>query len=299
MGRASAPKLRASLVVIALSCPACASTVPLPPKAIALNLAGARAIEEGDLAVAAASLSVALEYSPRFVEAWVNLGYVELGRGNLEQAHRDFLRARELNQDIPVPHHALGLLAEREGRGDRAEGHYRAALRVDPGFAPARANLARVLFGRGWYESAREEFERLIQVAPDMVEGWAGEAETLRELGRGAQADDVIARAREKLGDLPSLALLAARQQLERGEWKDAEATLAPLLGGVDRARAGAAWAWIAVARAGAGDRVGAQAAAHQAQAIDRNDQVAGYVLSLSAETGSLLQQGPRSPRRR
>ena len=79
----------------------CAATVPLPPQALALNAAGARAIAEGQLGVAEARLSVALEYSPRFVEAWVNLGYVELGRGNFEQARGDFLRARDLNQDIP------------------------------------------------------------------------------------------------------------------------------------------------------------------------------------------------------
>ncbi len=263
----------------AASCAACATTVPLPPQALALNAAGARAIAEGQLGVAEARLSVALEYSPRFVEAWVNLGYVELGRGNFEQARGDFLRARELNQDIPTPHHALGLLADELGRGAEAERHYRAALKVDPGFAPSRANLARRLFARGQYEDAREQFERLMEVAPESIEGWIGEAETLRQLGRATQSESVVARAGERFGDAPALRLLRAREQIERSEWLEAEALLAPLAGSVDTTLVCAAWAWIAVARIGRRDLDGAREAARAALSIDRDDAVARYAL--------------------
>jgi len=271
----------------------CASTVPLPPKAIALNAEGARALAQGDLTTAEARLSVALEYSPRFVEAWVNLGYVELRRGNFEQARRDFVKARELNPDIPAPHHALGVLADARGRGAEAEACYRAALAVDPGFAPARANLGRRLFARGQYENAREQFERLIAVAPDAIEGWAGEAESLVQLGRAAQAEQVVARARERFGDRPLLMLLVARERLAVGDFDEAEAVLAPIVGGPDRARAGVAWAWIAVARAGRGDAAGARQAARAALAIDRDDAVARYALGLSGGTGT---PSPRAP---
>jgi tetratricopeptide (TPR) repeat protein len=263
------------LIVIA----GCAGTVSLPQRALELNAAGAQAIAQGRLAEAAASLAVALEYSPRFVEAWVNIGYVELGRGNFEQARRDFSKARDLNQDIPAPHHALGLLADRQGRGDDAEKFYRAALKVDPGFAPSRANLARRLYARGAFEEAREQFERLEAVAPDAIEGWVGEAETLFRLNRGTQAESVVERTRDRFGDVPELRLLVARGRIERSEWTEAEAILAPLAGSSDRVRGGAAWAWIAIARAGRGDAEGARDAALAALAIDPDDAVARYVL--------------------
>jgi tetratricopeptide (TPR) repeat protein len=280
--RAGAVACLVCLVWLPVACSiGCATTVPLPLEAIALNAAGARAIAEGQLGVAEARLSVALEYSPRFVEAWVNLGYVEFGRGNFEQARRDFLRARDLNQDIATPHHALGLLADQQGRGAEAEEHYRAALKVDPGFAPSRANLARRLFARGQYENAREQFERLMAVAPEAIEGWIGEAETLRQLGRPAQAEDVVARASQRFGDAPALRLLRARQQLERGEWLEAEALLAPLAGSPDAARACSAWAWIAIARLGRHDLEGAREAAGAALAIDRDEAVARYALQM------------------
>ena len=270
----------AALAIALVSGAGCTSSVPLPPKAIALNAAGVRAVQAGDLAAAEASLSVALEYSPRFVEAWVNLGYVELARGNFEQARRDFVRARELNRQIPAPLHALGVLADRQGQGARAEAQYRAALRIDPGFAPARANLARGLFARGQYENAREQFERLAQVAPDAIEAWTGQVEALEQLGRFTQAEQIVADARDRFGDAPSLMVLVARQMLDRGDWPDAEAALAPIVGGPDRPRAGVAWAWIGVARMGQGDVAGAVRASHEALAIDRDDPVAALVLS-------------------
>jgi Flp pilus assembly protein TadD len=242
---------------------------------VQLNSAGAQALALGDLSTAEARLSVALEYSPRFVEAWVNLGYVELRRGNFEQARRDFVRARSLNHDIPTPHHALGVLADLQRDGATAEEFYRAAIEVDPGFAPARANLARRLFERAQYENAREQFQRLREVAPGAAEGWAGEAESLLQLDREAEAETVIEHARADIGDAPALLLVFARLRVAAGDWDGAEAVLAPLVGGDDRSRRAAAWAWIAVARAGRGDAVGAREAASAALALDPEEPVA------------------------
>jgi tetratricopeptide (TPR) repeat protein len=286
--------LASTLAAIAAVLAGCGGQLPLPRRALALNAAGAQALAQGDLSAAEARLSVALEYSPRFVEAWVNLGYVELRRGNFEQARRDFVRARSLNEDIPAPHHALGLLADEQGDGPGAERAYRRALEVDPGFAPARANLARRLFARGQYENAREQFQRLREVAPDAVEGWAGEAESLLELGREAEAEQVTAAARSRLGDAPAILLLVGRVLLARGDYDDGEAVLAHVAGDRDRARSCAAWAWIAVARAGRGDAEGARVAAGAALAIDRDDPVARYALRISEGTGTPSPRGPR-----
>jgi|SRR5579859_2374174 len=261
----------------------CAGAAPLPRAAIELNDTGARALAEGELSAAEARLSVALEYAPRFVEAWVNLGYVELRRGNFVQARRDFERARELNPNLPTPHHALGVLADEGASPREAEARYRDALAVDPGFAPARANLARLLYARGQYENAREQFQRLVEVAPDMMEGWAGQAEALVRLGRERDAEEVVARARQRFGDRSPIALLIARERMALGEWETAEAVLAPVVGERDRGQASAGWAWIAVARTGKGDLAGAAEAARAALDIDRSNAVAAYALTLSA----------------
>src|ERR1700722_15240675 len=152
------------LVLLALA-GGCATSAPLPPKAIALNHDGVTALAAGDLETAEARFAVAVEYNPRFTEAWVNLGLVELWRGNFAMGRRDFDRARKLNPDLPAPHHALGVLADKSGLPIAAEKHYRAALKVAPGFAPARVNLGRLLYARGDVDEAREQFLRLTQVA--------------------------------------------------------------------------------------------------------------------------------------
>jgi Flp pilus assembly protein TadD len=268
-------------IVVAVSLLGCVTTTPLPRRAIDLNAAGALALAQGDLLSAEANLSVALEFSPQFVEAWINLGYVELRRANFAQARRDFVRARQLNDDLPAPHHALGLLSEDEGETAQAEAHYRAALQVDPGFAPSRVNLARLLYARGQYENAREQFSRLIAIAPDDVGGWLGEAETLLQLGRERDAEVVVERARERLGQRPELLILVARQRMALGDWDDAEALLAPVVADSDRERAAAAWAWIAVARIGKRDAPRAREAAIAALAIDGANAVAAYAIRL------------------
>jgi tetratricopeptide (TPR) repeat protein len=260
----------------------CSTVPPLPPKAVELNRDGAAALAAGDLATAEARRSVAIEYSPRFTEAWVNLGYVELRRGNLELAQKHFKKARSLNPDLPAPHHALGLLADRRDRQKEAEGFYRAALKVDPGFVPSRVNLARRLFQRGAFEESREQFLKLTQVEPDAPAGYLGLAECLLRLDREPEADGVIERARTRFGDTPELLVLVARQLLRRGANAEAEEILAPLTEDPDRSRAASAWSWTGVARLARSDRQGAQAAAREALAFDANDGVARSVLDAS-----------------
>jgi tetratricopeptide (TPR) repeat protein len=263
----------------------CASAVPLPAKAIDLNRSGAAALAEGHLEVAYARVALALEYNPRFTEAWVNLGLVEQERGHLDLARRDFVKARDLNPDLPAPHHALGLLAEREGHTSEAEKHYRAALKVDPGFAPGRDNLARLLFARGDFEEAREHFLRLTQVAPGVLDGWTGLTEALLRLGRSDDAESVLAEARRELGGAPAVELLEGRFLLLHGDYAGAAQRLEPLAAASDdRSAAVEALAWLAIARLGQGDLPGATAAAERASSLDPTDGVARYALATARQ---------------
>jgi predicted Zn-dependent protease len=166
--------------------------------------------------------------------------------------------------------------------GKDAEKHYRAALKVDPGFAPSRANLGRLLFARRAFDDAREQFARLTEVAPESLEGWIGLAECLVRLDREGEADEAIARGRARFGDAPPLVLLVARQMLRRGNFAQAEAALAPLTSDADASRKCAAWGWIAIARASAGDLDGAIDASNEALAIDPGDPIATYAMAVT-----------------
>src|SRR5687767_2444919 len=77
---------RSCLLLAASLAAGCGAATPLPPKALALNQAGAEALEHGELDLAEARFALALEYNPAFVEALTNLGIVETQRGNFDRA---------------------------------------------------------------------------------------------------------------------------------------------------------------------------------------------------------------------
>jgi Flp pilus assembly protein TadD len=264
-------------------CFGCASRPPLPAAALSLNRGGADAAASGDGSTAEARLSLAIEYNPRFTEAWVNLGLVELRRGNLDVAQKHFEKSRDLNADIPTPHHGLGLVAERRGMGKSAERHYRAALAVDPGFVPARVNLARQLYARGAFDEARMEFLRLTQVASHEPAGFVGLGLCLENLGRETEADEVVASGASMFPAAAEVSLLVAHRALRRGFTVEAERRLAFLTECADHTIASQALAHMALIRLGAGDREEALRLARRALTKDEQTALAKYVLVQSA----------------
>lgn len=274
-------RIAAFALALPIFCFACAGTAPLPPQALALNEAGVAALAAGDLETADARFSLALEYNPKFVDALTNQGLVELQRGNFERARQLLTRARRLNPDVAQPHHALGVLAERERRPDLASQNYYEALRVDPGFAPARANLAHLLYAGGLYEDALVQFRRLVEVAPDVIAAHVGLAATLLHLERVTEAHEVIDSALAASPDDPELAILAARLEIRRGEFDAAIARLEPLT----HARSDLAvhaLAWLAAAEVAQGRPQAAVSAAERAIALAPDDALASYALGIS-----------------
>jgi len=271
---------------------ACQGSAPLPAKAVALNQAGVAALATGDLETADARFSLALEYNPSFVDALTNQGLVELQRGNFERARQLLTRARRLNPDVAQPHHALGVLAERERRPDLASQHYYDALRVDPGFAPSRSNLAHLLYDGGAYEEALVQFKRLIEVAPDDPGAYAALAATLLHLGRVNEAEAVVERAQSFAPNDAELTILVARFELRRGEFAAAIARLSPLASGRTDS-AVSALSWIAAAELGRGHTEAAIAAAERALALAPDDALASYALAI----GLKKQGDPGAPR--
>ncbi|MEO7033035.1 MAG: tetratricopeptide repeat protein [Polyangiaceae bacterium] len=274
-------RITAILLALPFSCWGCAGSAPLPAKALDLNQAGVAALAAGDLETADARFSLALEYNPNFVDALTNQGLVELQRGNFERARQLFTRARRLNPDVAQPHHALGVLAERVRRPDLASQNYYEALRVDPGFAPSRSNLAHLLYDGGMYEDALTQFKRLVEITPDDPQAFAGLAATLLHLERVTEASVVIESALATAPDNADLIVLAARLEIRRGEFEAAIARLLPLATGRTDIAANAL-AWLSAAELARGQPREAVGAAESALALAPDDALACYTLGLS-----------------
>ncbi len=263
---------------------ACRGAAPLPAPALALNDAGVEALQAGELDAASTRFALALEYSPRFVEALVNQALVEEERGNFSRAQQLLERARRLNPDVAQPHHGLGVLAERRLLPSEAAEHYRAALAVEPGFVPSRTNLARLLFSAGYFEHAREQFELALAAAPEDLGGLVGLTECLLRLGRAAEADATLERARDAHPEAPEVILLAARQALRLRHIAEARALLVPLVGAQDT-NAVAALGWLGVAELIDGRPRYAVGAGRQALQLAPRDSLATWVVTVGLET--------------
>jgi tetratricopeptide (TPR) repeat protein len=262
---------------------ACSSQVSLPPKAVELNTLGAEALHAGDLEAAGARLNLAIEYNPEFVEAVTNLGLVELQRGNLARARQLLERAKRLNPDLAQSHHGLGVLAQREFQRDEAQQHYQAALSVDPGFVPARANLATLFLEAGLFEDALVQFGRLVELAPNSALGPRGLSEALLSLRRYAEAESVISRALFEFPGDPSLEICMARLLLHSGELVSAENLLRPIAAGSDD-HAAEALGWLSVTLLTAGDAKASASAAKRALGLVPDHPLASYAFAVSLD---------------
>ena len=110
-----------------------------------------------------------------------------------------------------------------------------------------------------------------------------GLAETLLALGRKAESDEVVERARKAFGDVPPLVILTARRDLRKRDPGAAQARLAALLDGDDDF-ARAAWSFTAVAKLAEGDPEGALTAADRALSLDANEPVATFVVGMALQ---------------
>lgn len=77
-------------------------------------------------------------------------------RDKLLEARRDYERRLREGADLPGNRLNLAVLLERTAREDEAIEQYRAALKMDPYFLPARANMVTLLSREGQAEEARD-----------------------------------------------------------------------------------------------------------------------------------------------
>ena len=88
---------------------------------------------------------------PENIKAWFNLSAVFLTLDQPEEARLAAEKAHEANRIFQLPwieakyHRMLGLLEEKQQKWNEAESHFSQAVKLQPDFLDARADLARIL----------------------------------------------------------------------------------------------------------------------------------------------------------
>src|SRR5205085_552479 len=112
-----------------------------------------------------------------------NLGYLCVGRGEVDKAISHFESAAKIRSDKRDAHYDLGSafvqmnLADdlaRKGRSDEAMVHYEEAIRLQPNYADAYYNRGSVLFAKGRTDEAIADWEKTLQIQPDDADAHTG-----------------------------------------------------------------------------------------------------------------------------
>jgi tetratricopeptide (TPR) repeat protein len=142
------------LLGLGVKAPTAEAPVPVPLLPLPLLSAEARyqegcLLEETDPVAARRAYEDTVRKDPSHVDARLNLGRLLHGAGLLQEAEACFRKALELRPDDPTLSFNLGVALEDQAKEDAAMAAYARAIFLEPGFADAHFNLARLHELRG------------------------------------------------------------------------------------------------------------------------------------------------------
>jgi tetratricopeptide (TPR) repeat protein len=157
-------------------------------------------------------------------ESHVNLGIVNVKRGRLDEARRDYDAALRLAPWFLPAHVNLADLLRRQGRDDEGEAVLRRALDVDPGSAAVHHALGLLLVRRKRPAEALAELARAVDLAPDVPDFAYAYAIGLHSAGRADEALAVLRAAQGRSPGARGLLVALVTIHRERGALREARA---------------------------------------------------------------------------
>lgn len=146
-----------------------------------------------------------------------------------------FTRTAQTSPNSARAHGNAGALYGQKGELAPAAEHFRAALAIDPTFAPAAMGLAQVHDMRGERDEAIRWYREAVRLDPHATRGWIRAGDLLLRAGDSAGAVDLLRAGRIQVGDDPFLLVTLA--VAVRAQGGDAEAerllTRAMVVGGL------------------------------------------------------------------
>lgn len=211
----------------------------------------------GNLEAARAAYDRALKLRPRYSAAWVNVGKLQEAQRQPAEAERSYQKAIEIDPRSSSAWLALGQLRSELERWADAEAALRRALELKDGGA-ALLSLGVVYARSGKLDEAVAAYRQVLAANPRNVAAWYDLALAELQRGRRDDARSALERALEvdaahagSLAELGKLELLAGRHAQARRAFDD----LLDLSPGDRTARVG-----LAQADALAGNRAGCEA---------------------------------------
>ena len=135
--------------------------------------AGNKAYRRGNLDQARAKYLEALEYDPRFIRSYYQLGVLEKFAGNSSQAEKYLNQAIELDPESYKSWFVLGAVYEVDNKNDKAVECYKKTISIKYDYEKAYGNLGKLLYTNyNNYEEAESVLKEVTQIAPDYANGF-------------------------------------------------------------------------------------------------------------------------------
>src|SRR4029077_4813753 len=129
------------------------------PTAGAYNTLGVLYAQADRVSCGIAAFEAALKLGDQNWEAHYNLALALLRKGDRVRARRELQTAIQQKPDSVSSHFALGTVFEDDRKLGSAEEQFRAALKIDPHFAPGAIKLSEVLISEGKPQAAVASLE--------------------------------------------------------------------------------------------------------------------------------------------
>lgn len=176
----------------------------------------------GDAAQAEENYRQALKDQPGLGMALFNLANILCDTGRTDEGITFYEEALRRHPDMVEAMVNLGNQLSKRGRGEEAIGLLQEAARRRPDLPEALVNLGSALYEvRNDLEGAEHWFREAVRIAPTHRDGLNNLANTYMNMGRLADAEQVIRRALEIHGDSPIIHGTAAGVLLGSGKLEE------------------------------------------------------------------------------
>lgn len=172
----------------------------------------------GQTGQAIEELKSAVDLGQDVLQADVLLVLAQLKDEKFDEAVAASLAFEERLPDSPVPYNLTGLVYLAKGDLDNARERFEKARGIDPTFATAQINLARIDLTNGDPDSARERYEQILEHAPKHLGALLGLAALAEQRGDSDALVAALERAQDANPTASEPGVLLARYYISRGD---------------------------------------------------------------------------------
>jgi Tfp pilus assembly protein PilF len=174
-------------------------------------------LERGQTQEAMASAKTAIERDPKNADAHNFMGLICMSQSDYQQAADHLREAVRLNPFFTDAHNNLGAVYRELKQYDRSLAELQAALKDKTYRTPEKIqlNLGNLYFDQGVMSEAIRWYEQAVSTSPTYVRGHLALGAAYQKAGRGEQAAQQFRRVLELAPGTPEAA--RAQQELEAG----------------------------------------------------------------------------------